>query len=66
MSSVMICTRVQVLEDVMEIDPPTMDLTSEVSDYQDVDDGGEMLVEDSEDERDKENIAPILAPPPII
>jgi hypothetical protein len=49
----------------MEIDPPVTDLLegdSTDSEYADVDDGGAMLVEDLEDER--ENMAP--PPPPII
>ena len=50
----------------MEIDPPWTDLTSENSNYQNVDDGGMMLVEDSEDEREQENKVPIPIPPPII
>jgi hypothetical protein len=47
MSLSMICSRVQVLEDAMEIDPPVMDLSggdSTNSEYADVDDGGAMLV----------------------
>jgi hypothetical protein len=46
----------------MEVDPPLVDLTSEGlmdSEYQNMDDGGAMLVEDSEDEQ--ENI-----PPPVV
>jgi hypothetical protein len=64
MSSSMICSQVQVLEDAMEIDPPRTDLTLENLDYQEFDDGGVMLVEDLEDEEDQENVAPIpiLAP----
>ena len=61
----MIQSRVTVIEDAMEIDPPVMDLSEEDSTdlkYADVDDDGAMLVEDSEDER--ENMA--LPPPPII
>ena len=50
----------------MEIDPSLMDLTSEDSNYQDVDDGGAMLVEDLEDERDQENKVPIPIPPPNV
>ena len=49
----------------MEIDPPVTDLSgddSTDSEYANVDDGGAMMVEDSEDER--ENMA--LPPPPII
>jgi hypothetical protein len=48
---------------MMEQDPPSVDLTSGEdsmdSEYQDVDDGGAMLVEESEDEQ--ENV-----PPPVI
>jgi hypothetical protein len=33
----------------MEVDPPSMDLTLEDSECQDMDDGGAMMVEDSED-----------------
>jgi hypothetical protein len=64
MLSVMICSRVTIIEDAMEIDPPITDLSdsSTDSEYADVDDGGAMLVEDSEEER--ENMAPLL--PPII
>jgi hypothetical protein len=61
----MIRSRVSIIEDAMEIDPPVTDLSEEDStdsEYADVDDGGAMLVEDSEDER--ENMAPLL--PPII
>jgi hypothetical protein len=51
------------LEEAMEIDPPLTDLTSDDSstdlEYQDVDDRGVMLVEDSEDER--ENMPPPVA-----
>jgi hypothetical protein len=64
MLSVMIQSRVQVLEEAMEIDPPTTDLTSEDLDYQDVDDGGVMLVEDLEDEGNEDNVAPIPVPAP--
>jgi hypothetical protein len=42
----------------METDTPAIDFMSEDSDYQDVDNGGVMLVEDSEDEQ--ENVPPIL------
>ena len=66
MSSTMIQLGVHVLEEAMEIDPPLTDLTSEDSDYQDIDDGGVMLVEDLEDERDQENEVPLPIPPPII
>jgi hypothetical protein len=65
MLSVMIRSRVTIIEDAMEIDPPVTDLSEEDStdsEYADVDDGGAMLVEDSEDER--ENIA--LPLPPVI
>ena len=69
MSSTMIRSRVTVLEEVMEIDPPVMDLSgdddSTDSEYTDVDDGGAMLVDDSEDERDQENVVPIPIPPPV-
>ena len=54
----------------MEIDPPVTDLSGEEdsmdSEYADVDDGGAMLVDDSEEERDQENVVPIPIPPPII
>ena len=70
MSSTMIRSRVTVLEEAMEIDPPVMDLSgdddSTDSEYADVDDGGAMLVDDSEDERDQENIVPIPIPPPAV
>jgi hypothetical protein len=66
MSSSMIQSWVQVLEEAMEINPPLMDLMLEDLEYQDVDDGGAMLVEDLEDERDQENIVPIPVPPPVI
>jgi hypothetical protein len=69
MSSLMICSRVQVLEEAMEIDPPVTDLSGEDStnsEYVDVDDGGAMLVDDLEDERDQENVIPIPVPPPVI
>jgi hypothetical protein len=65
MSSAMICLRVMIIEDAMEIDPPVTDLSEEDStnsEYADVDDGGAMLVEDSEEER--ENMAP--PSPPVI
>ena len=52
----------------MEIDPPVTDLSgdddSTDSEYADVDDGGAMLVDDSEEERDQENIVPVPVPPP--
>jgi hypothetical protein len=70
MSSSMICSRVAVLEEVIEIDPPITDLSgdddSTDSEYADVDDGGAMLVDDSEEERDQENVVPIPIPPPVI
>jgi hypothetical protein len=70
MSSSMIRSRVSVLEEAMEIDPPVTDLSgdddSTDSEYADVDDGGAMLVDDSEDERDQENVVPIPIPPPVI
>jgi hypothetical protein len=53
----MIRSRVSVLEEAMEIDPPVTDLSGGDStdlEYADVDDGGAMMVEDSEDERDQE------------
>ena len=53
MSSAMICSRVMVLEEAMETDPPITDLSgddSTDSEYADMDDGGAMLVEDLEDE----------------
>jgi hypothetical protein len=66
----MIRSRVSVLEEAMEIDPPVTDLSgddnSTDSEYADVDDGGAMLVDDSEDERDQENVVPIPVPPPVI
>jgi hypothetical protein len=63
MSSVMIRSRVAIIEDAMEIDPPITDISEESTDleYADVDDGGAMLVEDLEEER--ENMAP---PPPLV
>jgi predicted RNase H-like nuclease (RuvC/YqgF family) len=68
MSSSMIRSRVLVLEEAMEIDPPVTDLSGDEgstdSEYADVDDGGAMLVDDSEDERDQENEVPIPIPPP--
>ena len=68
MSSSMIRSRVSVLEEAMEIDPPVTDLSgdddSTDSEYADVDDGGAMLVDDSEEERDQENVVPIPIPPP--
>ena len=64
----MIRSRVTVLEEAMEIDPPVTDLSgdddSTDSEYADVDDGGAMLVDDSEEERDQENVVPIPIPPP--
>jgi hypothetical protein len=69
MLSLMIRSRVSVLEEVMEIDPPVTDLSgkdSTNSEYTDVDDGGAMLVDDLEDERDQENVVPIPIPPPVI
>ena len=70
MSLSMIHSRVSVLEEAMEIDPPITDLSgdndSTDSEYADVDDGGAMFVDDSEDERDQENIVPILIPPPVV
>ena len=70
MSSAMIRLRVTVLEEAMEIDPPMMDLSGEDdstnSEYANVDDGGAMLVDDSEDERDQENVVPIPVPPLVI
>ena len=68
MSSSMIRSRVMVLEEAMEIDSPVMDLSgndSTNSEYANVDDGGAMLVDDSENERDQENIVPIPIPPPV-
>jgi hypothetical protein len=65
MLSAMIRSRVVIIEDAMEIDPSVTDLSEEDlmdSEYTDVDDGGAMLVEDSEEER--ENMAPPL--PPIV
>ena len=70
MSSTMIRSRVTVLEEAMEIDPPVTDLSgdddSTDSEYADVDDGGAMLVDDYKEERDQENIAPIPIPPPAV
>jgi hypothetical protein len=69
MSSSMIRSRVSVLEEAMEIDPPVTDLSgddSTDSEYVDVDDGGVMLVDDSEDEENQENVVPIPVPPPVI
>jgi hypothetical protein len=70
MSSSMIRSRVSVLEEAMEIDPPITDLSgdddSTDSEYADVDDGGAMLVDDSEEERDQENVVPIPIPPPVL
>jgi hypothetical protein len=57
MPLVMIRTRVSAMEEIMKINPPLTDL--EDLDYQSVDDGGAMLVEDSKDERDQENIASV-------
>jgi hypothetical protein len=65
MSLAMIRSRVMIIEDAMEINPPITDLSEEGStdsEYADVDDSGAMLVEDSEEER--ENMAPPL--PPVI
>ena len=54
----------------MEIDPLVMDLSGDDnltdSEYADVDDGGAMLVDDSEEERDQENVVPIPIPPPAV
>ena len=70
MSSTMIRSRVTVLEEAMEIDPPVTDLSgdddSTDSEYANVDDGGAMLVDNLEEERDQENIVPIPIPPPTI
>jgi hypothetical protein len=70
MLSSMIRSRVSVLEEAMEIDPPIMDLSGDDdsmdSEYAEVDDGGAMLVDDSEEERDQENIVPIPIPPPVV
>ena len=70
MSSAMIRSRVTVLEEVMEIDPPVTDLSGDDdltdSEYANVDDGGAMLVDDSEEEGDQENVVPILIPPPAV
>jgi hypothetical protein len=64
MSSAMIRSRVSIIEDAMEIDPPITDLSDDSTDseYADMDDGGAMMVEDSEEER--ENMA--LPLPPVI
>jgi hypothetical protein len=65
MSLSMIWSWVSTLEEAMEIDPPVTDLSSEGDsmdlEYTNVDDGGVMMVEDSEDER--ENMPP---PPSVI
>jgi hypothetical protein len=64
MSSTMIRLRVQTLEEVMEIDPPVTDLSgddSTDSEYVDVDDGGAMMVGDSEDERENMALPPLFA-----
>ena len=70
MSLSMIRSRVTVLEEAMEIDPPVTDLSgdddSTDSEYADVDDRGAMLVDDSEEERDQENVVPIPIPPPAV
>jgi hypothetical protein len=70
MSSTMIRSRVTILEEAMEIDPPIMDLSgdddSTDSEYADVDDGGAMLVDDLEEERDQENVVLIPIPPPVV
>jgi hypothetical protein len=70
MSSTMIRSRVSVLEEAMEIDPPVTDLSGDEEstdlEYADVDDGGAMLVDDSEEERDQENVVPIPIPPPAV
>jgi hypothetical protein len=70
MLSSMIRSRVSVLEEAMEIDPPITDLSGEDdstdSEYADVDDGGAMLVDDSEEERDQENVVPIPIPPSVV
>ena len=54
----------------MEIDPPVTDLSRDDdltdSEYANVDDGGAMLVDDSEGERDQENVVLIPVPPPVI
>ena len=70
MLSLMIWSRVTVLEEAMEIGPPVMDLSGDDdltnSEYADVDNGGAMLVDDLEEERDQENIVLIPVPPPTI
>jgi hypothetical protein len=70
MLSLMIRSRVSVLEEAMEIDPPITDLSGDDDstdlEYADVDDGGAMLVDDLEEERDQENIVPIPIPPPVV
>ena len=54
----------------MEIDPLVTDLSGDEDstdlEYADVDDGGAMLVDDLEEERDQENVVPIPIPPPAI
>ena len=70
MLSAMICSRVTILEEAMEIDPPVTDLSGEDnstnSEYADVNDRGAMLVDDLGEERDQENVVPIPIPPPVI
>jgi hypothetical protein len=63
MSLLMIQSQVSTLEEAMEIDPLLTDLTlddSTDSEYRDVDDGGAMLVDDSEDEWEN------MPPPPAL
>jgi hypothetical protein len=62
MSSTLVQDQVSTLEDMMEMALTPMDLTSDDSDYVDVDDRGVIMVEDSEDERDQENIPPPILP----
>jgi hypothetical protein len=66
MSLSTIQSQVSFMEEMMDINPPVTDLSSEGDsmdlEYADVDDGGVMMVEDSEDKR--ENMPP--PPPPIL
>jgi hypothetical protein len=59
MSASLVWGRVSTLEDVMEAAPTPTNLTLE-EEYADVNDGGVMMVEDSEDEREN------MPPPPMV
>jgi hypothetical protein len=59
MSASLVRGRVSTLEDVMEAAPTPTDLTSD-EEYADVDDGGAMMVEDSEDERENIPLPPMV------